>query len=176
MPRHKKLAIFNSCIVSKLLYSMDCERLRLADRARLDAFNCTCLRKILHIPHSMISRASNDSVRSKAGMQPLSVTLAARQLVMFGRIASLPQTSLVRQITFEHDSITPTIMVGPRRQGRPSMSWTSTLYAKALLVCSNDRHLLFDSCCTNNEDNWRWKVLLKDYFKKTYNHHPPRPP
>ena len=49
-------------VVSKLLYNLETLWLFKADISRLDAFHVKCLRCICKIPHSYISRVSNDTV------------------------------------------------------------------------------------------------------------------
>ena len=52
----RKFKIYESCVLSKLMYSLDSVWLLRAERARLDAFHCRCLRRLLGIPCSLISR------------------------------------------------------------------------------------------------------------------------
>ena len=63
---HKKVAIFNACVTSKVMWSLESCWLLQADRSRLDAFQAYCLRRIFRIPPSFISRVSNLSVREFA--------------------------------------------------------------------------------------------------------------
>ena len=58
----RKLEIFNVCITTKVMYSLESLWLLEGDRARLDAFQCFCLRKIVRIAPSFISRVSNADV------------------------------------------------------------------------------------------------------------------
>ena len=66
VPLHRKLDIFNACITSKVLYSLESLWLLQTDRSRLDAFQCSCVRQILRIAPSFISRVSNADVLSRA--------------------------------------------------------------------------------------------------------------
>lgn len=50
----KKLAYFNTFIVSKLMYAVDGMWLSNTGLKRLDAFHCTCVRRILKIQHSSV--------------------------------------------------------------------------------------------------------------------------
>ena len=38
--RKRKVEIYMACVISKLLYSLECECMRAADRARIHAFHC----------------------------------------------------------------------------------------------------------------------------------------
>ena len=69
--KYRKIEVYNACVVSKLLFSLECEALRKADRSRLDAFHCRCLRRILKIPPSWISHVPNNIVLAAADSSPL---------------------------------------------------------------------------------------------------------
>ena len=77
---YRKIEIFNACISSKVLYSLESLWLLKVDRARLDAFQCFCLRRILRIAPSFISRVSNVDVLSIGRQIPYSVSLECRQV------------------------------------------------------------------------------------------------
>ena len=76
--RSRKLQIYSACVVSKILYSMESLWLLQADRTRLDAFHYKCLRKILGIPCSFISRVPNAHVLEQSGGPMLSQLLLDR--------------------------------------------------------------------------------------------------
>ena len=77
---HRKLQIFNACIVTKVLYALESLWMLKVARQRIDAFQCFCLRQILHIAPSYISRISNASVLERSGQTPLSALLEQRQV------------------------------------------------------------------------------------------------
>ena len=52
----RKLQIFEACVQTKLLYGLHAAWLRKHGLAKIDSFHVLCLRKILGIPHSYISR------------------------------------------------------------------------------------------------------------------------
>ena len=96
----RKLRIFDACVVSKLLYCLHTSFLSKQELRRLDAFQARCLRKILRIPHSYISRVSNERVLERAGSKPLSNALLRRQLLFLGHVARKPGDDPVRQTVF----------------------------------------------------------------------------
>ena len=159
--KHRKIEIYLSCVVSKLLYSLECETLRLSDRKRIDAFHYRCLRSICRIPHSMISHISNAQVLQTAGTSSLSGTLQTRQLALFGRIAALPSSSFLRSSLFSDVGITPRTLEGPRKRGRPRVTWASTQHAKALQLFEGSQ-LELDICFFNGQPNAnkRWCYLV----------------
>ena len=105
--KKKKIEIFQACCVSKLLYGVESIICKCAERAKLDSWFCRCLRKILGIPHSFISRVSNQIILDKAQMIPLSYQVFARQLQLYGRIISLPNFDFRRRIALENNRIEP---------------------------------------------------------------------
>ena len=91
----KKLQIFSACVVSLLMYSLHTAWLCKADLRKLDAFQARCLRSILGIPHSFISRVRNETVLQEVGTEKLSIILWRRQLLLLGRIAQLPREDVM---------------------------------------------------------------------------------
>ena len=69
--KQRKLEIYRACVLSKLCFSLECEALRQRDKDRLNAFHCRCLRRILKIPPSWISRVLNHIVLAVASSKPL---------------------------------------------------------------------------------------------------------
>ena len=66
--------------MTKVLYALESLWMLKAVRQRIDAFQCFCLRQILHIAPSYISRVSNVSVLERSGQTPLSALLEQRQV------------------------------------------------------------------------------------------------
>ncbi|CAE8643324.1 unnamed protein product, partial [Polarella glacialis] len=96
----KKFRILDACVISKLFYCLHTVWSNANEVRRLDRFYVKCLRKILHIPHSFISRVSNQSVLETAGKTALSATLRQRQNGLMAKIAKLPHDSIVRRSVF----------------------------------------------------------------------------
>ena len=122
--------MFRAYIISKLIYGIETLCLKKADRDKLDAFHVQCLRQVLGIPHSMVSRVSNAEVRRRAHEVALSQTVFFRQLLSFGRIAAMPD-SLFRRTIFSAGSVEPASSHAPRRRGRPRLTWGSLVRAHA---------------------------------------------
>ena len=131
LTRSRKLRIFEACVQTKLLYSLDSVCLRQAERSRVDAFQAKCLRRVFGIPHSYLSRVSNAEVRAVAGRPPLSQIILASQLQLYGRVATLREDSLVRKVAIEPGGIRPQCFAHARRQGRPRLQWSTNVYAHA---------------------------------------------
>ena len=111
----RKIGIYVACVVSKLMYCLDSLWLLQADRHRLDAFHTKCLRRILNIPCSYISRALNESVLKSARQDRVSVLLEHRQNVLFNKIVASPENDILRRVTLQPVSDCPRTWASSRR-------------------------------------------------------------
>ena len=82
-----------------------------------------CIREIMGIPLSFISRISNTTVLEKAGAQPASELLCSQQLSLLGKILRLPETALLRVVCFIPGTLWPAVDKYVRRPGRPRAEW-----------------------------------------------------
>ena len=101
----RTVKIFDACVVAKLMYCMHIVWFNKAERSKLDAFQARCLRKLAGIPHPYISRISNQVVLNTCGSTPLSSTLTCRQLLLMGKIATMPDDSAIRRSVFISPSL-----------------------------------------------------------------------
>ena len=98
-----------------------------AEHARLDIFNCVCLLRICGMPHSNVSRVSNDDVLRRSGQPRLSFLLAVRQAKLYRRIRAHPTTSIVKSaVCIGHGQ--PIIWCLHRKRGRPRQVWVAQVY------------------------------------------------
>jgi len=166
LSKSRKLEVYKACIVSKLLFGLEIHFLRKHERDRLDAFHARCLRKILRIPHPMISHVSNKLVLQAAGEQPLSTQLTMKQVIFFCKIAVLPDDSLLRQTVFQPSSFDLKMFAGKRRKGRPRVSWVTAVSAHALLVAGgNSQHM--QDIFRNPTALHLWKQAVKLHFSQS---------
>ena len=91
----RKIQIYLACVVSKLMYCLDSLWLLQGDIQRLDGFHAKCLKRILKIEPSYVSRVSNDFVLKSANQDQLSVLLKKRQNELFQKIASKDDNDLL---------------------------------------------------------------------------------
>eukprot|EP00959_Pyramimonas_sp_CCMP1952_P276224 5773951-Pyramimonas_sp.AAC.1 len=90
LSRRWKLHVFTALIESKLLCGLSAGCCLKADLRRLGGCQAKCLRVIMGISPSYISRISNAEVLQRAGVQSASDQFYRRQLVYMGKIARSP--------------------------------------------------------------------------------------
>ena len=73
--KRRKIQLYKSLVLSKFLYGMQTIWLSKSLRQRIDALHYFCLRQILGIPHSYISRVTNAEVLRQANDVPLHTLL-----------------------------------------------------------------------------------------------------
>ena len=149
-----------ACVVSKLLYSLDCECLRAADRRRLDAFHCRSLRVICNIPHSMLSHVSNVEVLATANVSPLTSILDRRQLILFGHIVALPDTSKLRESLLIPGTMELQQLHNGRKRGRPRLNWATLQHARATEALENAQLSMDNFFFDRSTAKARWCTFL----------------
>ena len=123
----RKLQLFDCLVQSQLRYALAAAWLLKSDLRRLDGFQAGCLRRILRIPCSYVSRVSNQRVREQCGMQPFSKTVRRAQLQLLGQVITNERKRVLKQATFHKDSLESQTAAFVRRVGRPRQNWTEQL-------------------------------------------------
>ena len=126
VPVERKLRIYDSCVVAKLVYGLHTAILNKSERARLDGFHARCLRRILRIQHAYYSRISNKDVLERAHAKLLSIKILQRQLLYLGEISRRDQDDPVRCSVFLPGTF-DAVPIGPRKQGRPRHTLIDTV-------------------------------------------------
>ena len=119
--------MFNACITSKVMYALDSAWLLKADRTRLDAFQCACLRQILKIPPSFVSRITNVEVLSRCSQIKFSTLLQSRQIRLYRRIQTMPLESIMRKLVCDVVG-RPKNWNDARKSGRPCQRWGPSVF------------------------------------------------
>ena len=127
LTKKRKVYIFDTLIVSRLLYSLTPACLLTADRRRLDGFHCRCLRQILGVQPAFLSRVSNTSVLQMAARQPLSEVLLKRQVRLLDKVTNSPTGNPLRDATFIGGTSQPLSRRYVRKVGRPRTDWVATV-------------------------------------------------
>ena len=123
----RRVAIFNACITSKVLWSLESLWLLKSDLIRLNAFQAYCLRRICRIAPSFISRVTNLSVLERASQVEFVCTLRDRQRRLFTKIQNCPPCCFINQLVCDSDG-QPKIWHSRRSRGRPCQRWTTEVY------------------------------------------------
>ena len=134
--------------------------LRQHESARLNAFQARCLRRILGIKHSYVSRVSNAAVLQRAGRGKLSDLLLRRQLTLFGDIARKADDHPVRMVVFQPSSSELAQAPGRRKRGRPRQAWATELSKHAKQICRNSGWTFSDLGTFPAE---AWKAAVRKY-------------
>ena len=152
----QKVQIYKTVVESRLLYSLCALVLTKQEKRRLDGFQNRCLRSILGIQPSFLSRTSNAEVWQRSAHVPTSKLLERKQLLLLGKILRCHPNHPLRQVSFEPGTYTAATSRYLRRVGRPRKEWIPEVFSLALSFTGSTRNLLF---FVQNEKQWRQLVL-----------------
>ena len=136
VPLTRKLEVFEACVVSRLLYSLQACWMSSAELSRIDAFYCKCLRRILRIPPSFVSRVPNSVIYARTGRSPLRYKLLQSQLGLFGHVARLSGEDALRQCLLTQNDVRPAIF-NFRSRGGQKHTWINEVFKKAFQVAGD---------------------------------------
>ena len=165
VPMDKKVGFFQSFVLSKLSYGLCTLWLTKAQQKRIDGFQARCLRQIVRVPAAYVSRVSNEAVRTRAKVEPVSAQIARAQAMLLGRVGRSPIGSALRRDTLLAGTATPLIGLHIRRVGRPRQDWATHVMAQARQRFAStdefERSLL--DCSHGSAERWRC-VFSGRYF------------
>ena len=124
----RKVRIYETCVVSKIMYSLESLWLLKAERDRLDAFHHRFLRRILRIAPSYYSRVTNAIVLQRSGSNLLSEALLHRQQTLYQRIAKLDDSSILKRLVCDNRGL-PVSWNSLRSRGRPRQQWAHSVHS-----------------------------------------------
>ena len=151
--RSRKLKVYYACVISRLMYCLHTAWLNEAEKTRLDAFHCRCLRRIYGVKDAYYSRVSAVSILAMAGTEPLRATLLNHQLQLYGDIARKPDGDPIREAVLTTSTVRPRQHEGHRRVGRARHQWNNEVFREALRVAGNTTvlsEMLADSDAARN--------------------------
>ena len=152
----RKCQTFHSIITSRLLYGLSSTWLNAADRHRLNGFQAECLRRVLRIQPSFVSRISNQTVLERSGQAAYDLQLLKQQLLLFGKVARCSNTDVLRNMAFRPGCLLPATDAFVRRVGRPRAEWAKMILPIASRIARTDEHL--DDLISNGIV-WRSRVV-----------------
>ena len=162
IPTERKLEIYSACVLSKLTYNLHSLVLNAAEQRKLDAFHAKCLRAILRIPHSFLSRVSNETVLAQAGAQKLSKLILQKQLDLMFRLALRNDSDILRKSVFQPGSFELKLPIGPKKRGRPRKLWAQHTMQHAVNAAGSLERLV-QLWQTNPAAKAAWRSCLKKY-------------
>ena len=113
-----KTRIFNSNVLTVLLYGSETWRMTKRDEDKLDSFQHKCLRKILKIHWPM--KVTNEEVRRRTGSERLSTQIRTRRWTWTGHVLRMKPDSLpITALNWATE--------GKRKRGRPRVTWRRTV-------------------------------------------------
>jgi hypothetical protein len=130
----RKLEVFQAVITSRLLNGLSSAWLHVKEQRQIDGFQARCLRRILGVMPSFISRVSNQKVLEQSGQRRYTCQLLRQQLLLYGKIARSPDDDVLRALTFCPGSLQPVADRHVRWVGRPRHEWAGQLNLIALKV------------------------------------------
>ena len=141
LSRQRKIELLKAMVESKLMYGLSSLWLSKPERRKLDGFQNRCLRRILSVKPSFLSRVPNAAALHQAAQPKLSSRLLRQQLVLFGKVASQPAHSQLRSCCLFGDSLQPLPEHYVRRVGRPRLTWTREALNAAVAVAGGSSAL-----------------------------------
>ena len=133
LTRNRKLRIYASIVESKLLYGLSSACFTKAQLRRLDGFQNRCLRMIIGVKPSYISRISNRDVLTRAGYEAASTHLLFRQLQLFGQVLRADPAHPLYACSFAA-GMRPATERYVRRVGRPHKEFVPEMSKHAACI------------------------------------------
>ena len=153
----QKLRTYVSLVESKLLYAMATLVLTVAQRRKLNGFQNRCLRKIVGVQPSYVSRISNAIVLAKASHTLASDLLRKKQLQLFGKVLRVDSQHPLKRACFIPNTWIPVTDQYVRRVGRPSKEWVRELIQEAVSLFGH-----MSSANVAAQDKTIWNALLAE--------------
>ena len=141
-----KLRIFQTNVISVLLYGAESWKTTKGLEDRLDAFQRKCLRQILgiHWPE----RIRNSTLYRRTSTHPITLTIKRRRWTWLGHILRMPPSSLTRiALRWTPD--------GNRGRGRPRETWRRTVEREM-----KEQGWTWGSIERTAADRREWRVLV----------------
>ena len=99
-----------------------------------NGFQNRCVRTIVGIAPSYVSRVSNAAVLAKNRYTNATDLLKKKRLQLFGKILGAPEGHLLRVASFIPNTTAPATECFVRRVGRPSKEWIREVTLEAIAV------------------------------------------
>ena len=157
----RKMRMFTTLIESKLLYSLGGACLSKAQMRRLDGFQNRCIRKIIGVKPSWVSRVSNADVLTRAEHIPASSLLLERQLHQFGKVLRSAPEHPLRLASFVPGTEHPATDFYVRRIGRPAKEFVPGMIRHTCRMFGS-----LDTAVPIARDPMRWKSAVRQAVRQ----------
>ena len=154
----EKLHIFESLVLSKLLFSLVGVVLNKAQERKLNGFQNRCLRKIIGMKPAFVSRVSNATVLQRCSCYTATHMLRVRRFQLLGKILRAPSGHPLRDACFIPGTWVPATDRYVRRVGRPAREWIKEVMREAVVAYGSWDAVLADS---QNKPSWKQSVTRK---------------
>ena len=151
---HTKMAVYNACIISTLLYGSESWTTYARQEKRLNSFHMRCLRRILGI--SWQDKIPNTEVLDKAGLPSMFTLLRQRRLRWLGHVRRMEDGRIPKDILYGQ------LAAGKRRTGRPQLRYSD--------ACKRDMKALdinFRDWEDLAADRPKWRATLTTQLKSS---------
>ena len=138
-----KLRLFNSNVISVLLYGCQSWRVSKDDMNKLDVFQTKCLRRTCNI--FWPNKISNEDLYRRTNSSPISTQIQKHRLRWLGHVLRMPQDSIPKVAL----RWTPT---GKRNRGRPKTTCRRTITTEL-----SDMGLTMGEAQVIAQDRHRWR-------------------
>ena len=141
MPLRREIEIFQAIVTTQVLYGLNSAWRNKADQRRLNGFQARCLRVLIRVAPSYISRISNKTVLERTAQLPYTRQLLKQQLPLFGKVARANDADVLRKLAFMPGMLEPATNMYVRRVGRQKQEWVTMLKQEALLFTKSAAEL-----------------------------------
>ena len=127
-----KMAVYNACVLSKLLYRSETWTTYAKQEKRLNALYLRCIRRILGILWK--DKVPNTEVLSRAGVQSMFTLLRQRRLRWLGHVHRMEDGRIPKDILYGQ------LATGKRDTGRPQLRYRDVVKRDLKAIEINTEH------------------------------------
>ena len=110
-----KLSLYNSNVVSIVLYGSECWPMTVVNTKRIDAFDSKCLRRIMGV--NCEDEVNNSKIREPTKHVELSTKIKRRRLQWFGHVCRMESNKIECAVLFDNHTVVK------RNKGRSKETW-----------------------------------------------------
>ena len=143
-----KLNLYNSLVLSILLYGSETWTIYATEMSRLNAFHQRCLRKIIGVTYK--DRIKNVEVLHRTGQRRISDVIRERRMRWLGHVLRMKDNRVPKRVL----EWTPK---GKRKRGRPNLSWGETIQRDLKVI---DINISEAKDVAQNRSEWRAVTAL----------------